>query len=107
MYIQGINKNSLYSLFCWQFIKYVQAYMTEARWLNKKYKPTLEEYIRVSTESSGYALAITNCYIGMGDLVTEDIFKWVSSEPKMINAAIVLCRLMDDIVSNEVYIYNF
>ncbi|XP_045827317.1 probable terpene synthase 2 [Trifolium pratense] len=84
-----------------EFIKYVQAYMTEARWLNNNYKPTLEEYIRVSTESSGYALATTTCYIGMGDIATEEIFKWVSNEPKIINAAIVLCRLMDDIVSNE------
>ncbi|XP_045827315.1 probable terpene synthase 2 isoform X2 [Trifolium pratense] len=84
-----------------EFIKYVQAYMTEARWLNNNYKPTLEEYIRVSTESSGYAIVTTTCYIGMGDIATEDVFKWVSSEPKAINAAIVICRLMDDLVSNE------
>ncbi|RHN57913.1 putative lyase [Medicago truncatula] len=75
--------------------------MTEARWLKNNYKPTLKEYIRISTESSGYALLTTTCYIGMGDTVTEDIFKWVSNESKIINAAIVLCRIMDDIVSNE------
>ncbi|RHN65690.1 putative lyase [Medicago truncatula] len=84
-----------------EFIKYVQAYMTEARWLNDKYQPTLEEYIRISTESCGYALVTTTCYIFMGDTATEDIFKWVSNGPKMINAAIILCRLMDDIASNE------
>ncbi|KAK2431889.1 putative terpene synthase [Trifolium repens] len=84
-----------------EFIKYVQAYMTEARWLNNNYKPTLEEYIRVSTESSGYAIVTTTCYIGMGDIATEDVFKWVSSEPKAIYAAIVICRLMDDPASNE------
>lgn len=78
--------------------------MTEARWLSNNYKPTLEEYIRVSIESSGYALVTTTCFIGMGGTTTEDIFKWVSNEPKMINAAIVLCRLMDDTVSDEVYI---
>jgi len=76
--------------------------MTEARWLNDKYQPTLEEYIHISTESCGYALVTTTCYIFMGDIATEDIFKWVSNGPKMINAAIVLCRLMDDIASNEV-----
>jgi (-)-germacrene D synthase len=78
--------------------------MTEARWLNNKYKPTLEEYIRISTESCGYAIVTTTCYIGMGDIATEDVFKWVSSEPKAIYAAIVICRLMDDLASNEVYI---
>lgn len=78
--------------------------MTEARWLNTEYKPTSEEYIQISTESCGYVLVTTTCYIGMGDIATEDIFKWVSNGPKIINAAVVLCRLMDDIVSNEVYI---
>jgi (-)-germacrene D synthase len=79
--------------------------MTEARWLNNNYKPTLEEYIRVSIQSSGYGLVTTTCYLGMGgDIATEDIFKWVGTVPKAINAAIVICRLMDDLVSNEVYI---
>jgi hypothetical protein len=40
----------------------------------------------------------------MGDIATEDVFKWVSSEPKATYAAIVICRLMDDLASNEVYI---
>jgi (-)-germacrene D synthase len=78
--------------------------MTEARWLNNNYEPTLEEYICISKESSGYVFMITTCYMGMGDIITEDIFKWISNEPKFINASIVIGRLMDDIVSNEVYI---
>ncbi|KAK2378018.1 putative terpene synthase [Trifolium repens] len=75
--------------------------MSEARWLNNNYEPTLEEYIRISKESSGYVFMITTCYMGMGDIITEDIFKWISNEPKFINASIVIGRLMDDIVSNE------
>ncbi|KAL5101430.1 hypothetical protein RYX36_005757 [Vicia faba] len=93
MYVLNYYKN--------EFILYIQAYMAEARWLNNNYQPTLEEYIRVSTISSGYCLVIAACYIGMGNIATEDIFKWVSKMPKVIDAAIVLCRLMDDIVSNE------
>ncbi|CAI8586968.1 unnamed protein product [Vicia faba] len=84
-----------------EFILYIQAYMAEARWLNNNYQPTLEEYIRVSTISSGYCLITATCYIGMGNIATEDIFKWLTNKPKVIDVAIVLCRLMDDIVSNE------
>lgn len=80
--------------------------MSEARWLNNNYKPTLEEYIHISSETSCYALMTTTWYIFMGDIATEDIFKWVSNEPKIVNASAVLCRLMDDIVSYEVYIYT-
>ncbi|XP_058742872.1 probable terpene synthase 2 [Vicia villosa] len=98
-----IKEGRVYALnyYKYEFIRYVQAYMVEARWLNNNYEPTLEEYIRVSRISSGYCLVITTCYIGMGNIITEDIFKWVSNLPKVIDAAIVLCRLMDDIVSNE------
>ncbi|GAU44407.1 hypothetical protein TSUD_246330 [Trifolium subterraneum] len=85
----------------WQFKKYIEGYMTEARWLTSNYKPTPEEYIHVSRESSGYALLNTTCYIGMGDSAIEDIFNWVSNWPKIVNAANVLCRIKDDIVTSE------
>ncbi|WJX63671.1 (-)-germacrene D synthase [Trifolium repens] len=97
------NERRVYALnyYIKEFKKYIQAYMTEARWLNSNYKPTSEEYIRVSMESSGYTLVTLTCYIGMGDIAVEDIFNWISNEPKIVNAANVLCRLMDDIVSSE------
>jgi len=78
--------------------------MTEARWLSNNYQPTLEEYIQISAETSGYSLLATSCYLGMGHTATEDIFKWVSNETKMINASIVVGRLFNDIVSSEVCI---
>jgi len=93
-------------VFEWQFIKFVQGYMTEVRWLKNNYQPTLEEYLRLAIESGGYVLMTTTSYIGMSDSVTEDIFKWVSNEPKILNTATVLARIMDDIASNEVYIQN-
>ncbi|CAI8586958.1 unnamed protein product [Vicia faba] len=100
---EAIKKGIVYALNYYknECIRHIQAYMAEARWLNNNYQPTLEEYNRLSTISSGYCLVINTCYIGMGDIATEDIFKWLSNKPKVIDAAIVLCRLMDDIVSNE------
>ncbi|RHN51203.1 putative lyase [Medicago truncatula] len=84
-----------------EFKKAVQAYMTEARWLNENYIPTTEEYMRVSRTSCCYSLLILASYIGMGDKVTENIFKWVTNEPKIVNGAANICRLMDEIVSTE------
>ncbi|XP_019437424.1 PREDICTED: probable terpene synthase 2 isoform X2 [Lupinus angustifolius] len=84
-----------------EFKKIAQAYMTEARWLNCKYIPTTEEYTNISLVSCGYPLLATTSYIGMGDIATEEIFKWVTKEPKIIKASSVVGRLMDDIVSNE------
>uniref|UniRef100_A0A151UHR5 (+)-delta-cadinene synthase isozyme C2 n=1 Tax=Cajanus cajan TaxID=3821 RepID=A0A151UHR5_CAJCA len=76
--------------------------MTEAKWFNNNYKPTIEEYLHVSAISCGYSLMTITSYIGMGDMVTEDIFKWATNEPKFLRAISIGGRLMDDIASNEV-----
>ncbi|RHN45954.1 putative lyase [Medicago truncatula] len=84
-----------------EFKKSVQAFMTEARWLNENHIPTTEEYMRISKKSGAYPLLILTSYIGMGDIATKEIFNWVSNEPRIVNAAATLCRLMDEIVSSE------
>ncbi|KAL4360005.1 hypothetical protein AHAS_Ahas08G0134100 [Arachis hypogaea] len=78
-----------------------QAYMTEAKWLNNKYIPTIAEHLQISTLSCGYPFLMTSSYIGMGDTAVEDIFKWVTSKPKIATASTIVCRFMDDIVSSE------
>ncbi|KDP36232.1 hypothetical protein JCGZ_09952 [Jatropha curcas] len=37
----------------------------------------------------------------MGDISTKDVFDWSSNGPKIVRAASVIARLMDDIVSHE------
>nr|QHU78617.1 bifunctional terpene synthase [Albizia julibrissin] len=84
------------------FKRIVQAYMTEARWLYRNHIPTTEEYLNLSRVTSCFTFLSMSSYICMGDIiVTEDIFKWVWSQPKIIEAASIIGRLMDDIVSNE------
>jgi len=78
--------------------------MTEARWLNKNYIPTTEEYMSISRISCCSTLLILTSYFGMGDKVTENIFNWLTNEPIIANAATTICRVMDEIVSSEVFI---
>ncbi|MED6132948.1 hypothetical protein PIB30_023665 [Stylosanthes scabra] len=85
-----------------EFKKTVEAYMTEAKWFISNYVPTPKEYLHTCSISTTYPLLITTSYIGMGEMATEDIFKWVTNEPnKIVKASSIICRLMDDIVSNE------
>ncbi|KAK7312995.1 hypothetical protein VNO77_37308 [Canavalia gladiata] len=79
----------------------VQAYFAEAKWLNRNYTPTMEEYMNVAQVSSGYHMVTTMAFVGMGCIVTENSFQWLTNGPKIIDAATKICRLMDDIVSNE------
>ncbi|KAJ6894612.1 (-)-germacrene D synthase-like [Populus alba x Populus x berolinensis] len=82
--------------------KQVQAYFVEARWLHENYMPTMDEYMRISLISSGYPLLTCISFVGMGDIVTKDAFEWLNKDPKIVKAASVIARLMDDIVSHKV-----
>ncbi|KAK4576356.1 hypothetical protein RGQ29_027072 [Quercus rubra] len=79
----------------------VRAYFDEAKWFHKKYIPTMDEYMEIALATSGYSLLATTSLVGMGDIVTNDSFKWVFSKPKMVRACTVVARLMDDIVSHK------
>ena len=41
-------------------------------------------------------------YWDMGDAVTKETFDWIFSEPKIVRASAIVCRLMDDMVSHKV-----
>ncbi|KAH1143100.1 hypothetical protein AAZX31_12G130900 [Glycine max] len=79
----------------------VQAQMTQARWFHCNYTPIVDEYMQVTTISSCYPMLIIISYIGMRD-TTEEILIWATSDPIIVIAASTICRIMDDIVGNEV-----
>ncbi|KAG4968021.1 hypothetical protein JHK87_033672 [Glycine soja] len=90
------------------FVKYakneikrlVQAYITEARWFHCNHTPTMEEYMQVATMSCGFAMLTIVSFLGMED-TTEEVLIWATSDPKIVAAASIISRLMDDIVGSE------
>ena len=80
----------------------LKAYLEERKWLNPGCTPTLEEYMKVSLVTCTYELLTASSLVLMADSVNEEAFNWLRSEPKILNAAFVICRLMDDIVSHKV-----
>ncbi|KAF7822839.1 (-)-germacrene D synthase-like isoform X2 [Senna tora] len=92
--------------FCVNYAKHelkrlVQAYFEEAKWLNSNYTPTFEEYMDIAQISSAYRMLTATSFIGMGSIANEEAFQWVANDPKIIRASTLICRLMDDVVSNE------
>nr|POF14722.1 (-)-germacrene d synthase [Quercus suber] len=79
----------------------VRAYFHEAKWFHQKHIPTMDEYMRIALVTSAYSMLATTSLVGMGDIVTKDSFEWFFSDPKMVRASAVVCRLMDDIVSHK------
>nr|GEX77883.1 E-beta-farnesene synthase 2 [Tanacetum cinerariifolium] len=66
----------------------VRNYLVEARWLKEGYMPTVEEYMSVSMVTGTYGLMIARSYVGRGDIVTEDTFKWEEQERDHVASSI-------------------
>ncbi|XP_057812101.1 bicyclogermacrene synthase-like [Salvia miltiorrhiza] len=76
-------------------------YFAEVKWREEKYKPTSEEYMQIATASCAYTSMIICSFLGMGDSVTKEAFDFVLSKPDIVKAALIICRLTDDIVGHE------
>lgn len=59
----------------------------------------------VALVTAGSRLLTATSFIGMGCIATEKAFQWLTNNPKIVHASTVICRNMDDIVSNEVIKY--
>nr|QJB23281.1 sesquiterpene synthase 1 [Atractylodes lancea] len=81
--------------------EYIRSYMTEAKWASEGYIPTIQEHIDITFVSSGYKFTLAASFAGMGDIITGETFKWVFTNPPLVKACCVLCRIMDDIVSHK------
>ncbi|KAJ0588395.1 putative (-)-beta-caryophyllene synthase [Helianthus annuus] len=79
----------------------VRSYMTETNWAHKGIVPTTDEHIAVSYISSGYGMLIATCFVGMGDMVTDESFEWALSKPPIVKASCVMARLMNDFYSQK------
>ena len=85
----------------------VKNYFFEAKWCHQNYIPTMDEYMTVALVTSAYPMLSTTSFVGMGDIVTKESFEWLfSNVPRFIRASSIVCRLMDDIVSHKVNIYE-
>ncbi|KAI3678475.1 hypothetical protein L6452_37769 [Arctium lappa] len=85
-----------------EFMKdYINGYMMEAKWAHEGYVPTMEEHESIAFVSSGNIMLTAAGFIGMGDIVTDESFKWICTIPPICKDACAISRLMDDIVTHK------
>ncbi|KAI3762859.1 hypothetical protein L1987_53301 [Smallanthus sonchifolius] len=80
-------------------IDIVKAYMVEAKWVNEGHIPKPDEHEAIAFATGGGGLLISSCYLGMGDIITNDSIKWAIIEPPLFKASSAIGRLLNDIVS--------
>ncbi|XP_016493324.1 (-)-germacrene D synthase-like isoform X2 [Nicotiana tabacum] len=81
--------------------KVCKAYYQEFKWYDAGYIPTFEEYLKVALVTACHMLLSTISLVGMGEIVTKENFDWITSEPLMVKASSIVCRLMDDRVGHQ------
>nr|GEY44981.1 (-)-germacrene D synthase [Tanacetum cinerariifolium] len=81
--------------------EFIGSYMTEAKWKHEGYVPTIEEHKSVAFVSSGYKMLTIASFVGMGDIASEDSFKWALSNPPLIKASCAIGRIMDDVAGHK------
>nr|GME14232.1 (E,E)-germacrene B synthase-like isoform X2 [Ipomoea batatas] len=83
----------------------VRTYLKEDKWFRDRYAPKFEEYMKLATETCGVRLLVVISLVGIQeDFVTKEAFDWVSKGALIVQAASVICRLMDDMAGHEVII---
>ncbi|KAL8479702.1 hypothetical protein ACS0TY_026578 [Phlomoides rotata] len=97
------NEGRSYAVFCAReaFKELANSYNVEAKWFIQGYMPPFEEYLSNAfiTCAGGYlTLAL---FLGV-ESVTKEEFEWLSKKPKIVAAAMVINRVIDDIASYEV-----
>ncbi|KAG4204023.1 hypothetical protein ERO13_A04G022950v2, partial [Gossypium hirsutum] len=83
-------------------IRLAQSDFVEAKWTLQNYKASFEEFKTNALSSCGYAMVTITSFIGMGDIVTPETFKWAASDPKIIQASTIIRRFMDDVAEHKV-----
>ncbi|CAK9141783.1 unnamed protein product [Ilex paraguariensis] len=96
---QGISYRLYYSQE--SFKETVTGYEIEANWCNEGYKATFDEYMSNGLISAGYFLVGLSSLLGMGEVANVEAFEWMRSKPKVLVAANIIGRLINDIMSHE------
>uniref|UniRef100_A0ACD5UHU2 Uncharacterized protein n=1 Tax=Avena sativa TaxID=4498 RepID=A0ACD5UHU2_AVESA len=84
-------------------MRLVEAYTKELKWRDENHFPkTLDEHLEISARSSGgVTLASASLFAGVGDIVSNDTFKWVLSYPQLFKSFDMFVRFSNDIVSSQ------
>ncbi|XP_038695439.1 probable terpene synthase 6 [Tripterygium wilfordii] len=63
--------------------------------------PRFEEYMDNAGLSTCYHVMANVAFTGMGEIAGVKEFEWLKSFPKIDEATMIICRLMDDLVTTE------
>ena len=85
-------------LFYWVQMKDLsEDYFEKSKWSAQHCVPTLKKYLPISLVSSTYPILECASFVGMGEIATKEAFEWITSFPKIVQAAAIIGHIMNDI----------
>jgi len=74
----------------------------EAQWADEGHVPTFDEYVRNGLTTSAYGVITAVSFVEMDEVAGQEEYEWLKSNPNIMKAGKMICRLMNDIVGHEV-----
>ncbi|WVZ51213.1 hypothetical protein U9M48_002375 [Paspalum notatum var. saurae] len=72
----------------------------ELIWREERQAPTVHDYLKQAAAISvQYVPMVVICFAAMD--AKDELYKWASSFPRIIEIAAIMCRLMDDVAGHE------
>ncbi|KAJ4780287.1 Sesquiterpene synthase [Rhynchospora pubera] len=82
-------------------LRFSNSWMQEVVWRAEGYLPTFKERKKTTVDYVASADAVCAILIGIGEVVTEEILRWLTDLPEIVIDHTALARYTDDIVSYE------
>lgn len=82
-----------------------RSYFVEAKWFNEHHSPLFDEYMSNAKITSASNFLTPTSFFGM-DSATIEVFNWISTMPKVLEANTIITRVVDDVATYEVRILN-
>ncbi|XP_024977692.1 germacrene A synthase short form [Cynara cardunculus var. scolymus] len=78
-----------------------RGYLEEAEWTHSGYVASFPEYMKNGLVTSAYNVISKSALVGMGEVVSKDALAWYESHPRTLQAAELISRLQDDVMTYQ------
>ena len=77
-------------------------YPAEAQWAPVGHYPPFDVYVPNGLETTRYGVIMAASNVVKDEVAGEEEYEWLKSNPKIMKAGKMICRLVKDIVGHEV-----
>ena len=86
-----------------QVMELIRCFMDEVKWREAEYTPSYEEYMARGRITGLAPIMLISSLMGMDEISSIMPYQLIRQAPKSIRGCELICRLVDDIQTHEVW----